>query len=140
MGSGRCQWTGTTGCGLADRPAKLKPTQLQEEKMFDTSGQWIPLETFDDFDNGLSDLIELWSSETATQAIKDSAFAHFKEDLEAASLQWIDNKAKSKKYAAIAQELAEFEEVLKADAGVASDAEGVVPVVTAVPAKVKKKV
>ena len=81
--------------------------------MFDKSGQWIHLETFEDFDNGLSDLIELWSSETATQAIKDAAFAHFKEDLEAASLQWIANKAKSKKYAAIGQELAEFEEAIK---------------------------
>jgi hypothetical protein len=81
--------------------------------MFDKSGQWVHLETFDDFDNGLSDLIELWSSEAATQAVKDSAFALFKEDLEAAALQWIDNKAKSKKYAAIAQELAEFEEVIK---------------------------
>ena len=84
--------------------------------MFDKSGQWIPLETFDDFDNGLSDLIDLWSStaKTATKAIKESALAHFKEDLEAATLQWVDNKAKSKKYASIAQELAEFEEVLKA--------------------------
>ena len=83
--------------------------------MFDKSGQWLPLETFDDFDNGLSDLIELWTStaKTATQAVKDSALAHFKEDLEAATLQWVDNRAKSKKYAAIAQELAEFEEVLK---------------------------
>jgi hypothetical protein len=81
--------------------------------MFDKSGQWIPLETFDDFDDGLSDLIGLWSSETATQATKDSAFAHFKEDLEAAALQWIDNRAKSKKYAAIASELAEFEEAIK---------------------------
>jgi hypothetical protein len=81
--------------------------------MFDKSGQWIRLETFDDFDDGLSDLIGLWSSETATQATKDSAFAHFKEDLEAAALQWIDNRAKSKKYAAIASELAEFEEAIK---------------------------
>jgi len=81
--------------------------------MFDKSGQWIHLETFDDFDDGLSDLIGLWSSETATQATKDSAFVHFKEDLEAAALQWIDNRAKSKKYAAIAQELAEFEEAIK---------------------------
>jgi hypothetical protein len=83
--------------------------------MFDKSGQWIHLETFDEFDNGLSDLIEFWSStaKTATEALKESAFAHFKEDLEAATLQWIDNKAKSKKYAAIAQELAEFEDVLK---------------------------
>jgi hypothetical protein len=46
--------------------------------------------------------------------VKDSAFAHFKEDLNAASLRWTDNKAKSRKYASIAQELAEFEEVLKA--------------------------
>jgi len=83
--------------------------------MFDKSGQWIPLETFDEFDNGLSDLIELWSStaKTATKTLKESALTHFKEDLEAAALQWIDNKAKSKKYAAIAQELAEFEEALK---------------------------
>lgn len=83
--------------------------------MFDKSGQWIHLATFDEFDNGLSDLIELWSStaKTATKALKESALTHFKEDLEAAALQWIDNKAKSKKYAAIGVELAEFEEVLK---------------------------
>ncbi len=83
--------------------------------MFDKSGQWIHLETFDEFDNGLSDLIELWSSnaKTATQATKDSALAHFKEDLEAATLTWNDNRAKSKKYAAIAQELAEFEAALQ---------------------------
>ena len=82
--------------------------------MFDKSGQWIHLETFDDFDNGLSDLIEFWSSTTkaVSQASKESALAHFKEDLEAAVLQWIDNKAKSKKYASIGKELAEFEEVL----------------------------
>jgi hypothetical protein len=84
--------------------------------MFDKSGQWTHLETFDDFDNGLSDLIDLWSSAdpTATQALKESALAHFKEDLEAGALQWIENKAKSKKYAAIGQELAEFEDALKA--------------------------
>ena len=81
--------------------------------MFDQSGHWMHLKTFDDFDDGLSDLIELWSSEPATQAMKDSAFAHFKEDLETATLQWIDNKAKSRKYASIAQELAEFEAVIK---------------------------
>ncbi len=83
--------------------------------MFDKKGQWIHLETFDDFDNGLSDLIELWSSSSvaATNAVKESALSHFKEDLEAAALQWVDNKAKSKKYAAIGNELAEFEEVLK---------------------------
>jgi hypothetical protein len=84
--------------------------------MFDKSGQWIHLESFDEFDNGLSDLIDLWSSadKKITQALKESALTHFKEDLEAAALQWIENKAKSKKYAAIARELAEFEEALKA--------------------------
>jgi hypothetical protein len=83
--------------------------------MFDKNGHWTHLETYDDFDNGLSDLIDLWSetSRAATQAIKESALAHFKEDLEAAALKWIDNKAKSKKYASIGQEFAEFEEVLK---------------------------
>ena len=83
--------------------------------MFDKSGQWIRLETFDDFDNGLSDLIELWSStsKTTTQSVKDSALAHFKADLDAATLTWIDNRAKSKKYAAIGVELAEFEVALQ---------------------------
>ena len=95
---------------LADRPAKLN--QLPKEKMFDKTGQWILLETFDDFDNGLSELIDLWSS-TATQAVKDSALAHFKENLEGAILNWADNRAKSKKYEAIGKELAEFEEALK---------------------------
>ena len=80
--------------------------------MFDKSGQWIYLETFEDFDNGLSDLIELWSS-TATQAVKESALAHFKENLEGAMLNWAENRAKLKKYTAIGKELAEFEEVLK---------------------------
>jgi hypothetical protein len=82
--------------------------------MFDQSGQWKHLESFDDFDNGLSELIDLWSStsKTVTKAVKASALAHFKEDLEAATLQWVDNRAKSKKYAAIAKELAEFEEAL----------------------------
>jgi hypothetical protein len=100
---------------LANHPARLKHIKLPKEKMFDKSGQWIPLETFDDFDNGLSELIEFWlsTSNTATQTVKESALAHFKEDLEAAALKWIDNRAKSKKYAAIGQELAEFEEVLK---------------------------
>lgn len=79
--------------------------------MFDKSGQWTHLETFDEFDNGLSDLINLWSS-AATQSDKKSALAHFKEDLEAAAAQWIDNRAKSKKYAAIAKELTEFEDAL----------------------------
>lgn len=83
--------------------------------MFDKAGQWIHLETFDDFDNGLSDLIELWSSSSAeaTNAIKESALAHFKADLGAAAILWVDNKAKSKKYLAIGNELAEFEAVLK---------------------------
>jgi len=84
-----------------------------KEEMFDQSGQWIHLETYDEFDNGLSELIDLWSSK-ATKKVKESALALFKEDLEAATLQWIDNKAKSKKYAAIGTELAEFEEVLNA--------------------------
>jgi hypothetical protein len=80
--------------------------------MFDKSGHWIHLETFEDFDNGLSALIDIWSS-TATNAVKESALANFKEDLEGAVLNWADNRAKSKKYAAIGQELAEFEEALK---------------------------
>jgi hypothetical protein len=106
--------------------------------MFDKSGHWIHLETFDDFDNGLSDLIELWSSTTttATQAIKESALAHFKEDLDAAALKWIDNKAKSKKYASIGQELAEFEDVLKENSGIVSSPENSVP---AAPTIAKKK-
>ena len=70
------------------------------------------LETFEEFDNGLSELIDLWSS-TASPAQKDTALTHFKEDLEGAMLNWTENRAKSKKYAAIAKELAEFEEVLK---------------------------
>ncbi|WP_394789912.1 hypothetical protein [Rhodoferax sp.] len=87
--------------------------------MFDHSGQWLPLETFDDFDNGLGDLIDLWSStaKTDTQERKKAALAHYKADLETATLQWADNKAKSKKYAAIALELSEFEEVLVAGSG-----------------------
>ncbi len=96
-------------------PAKLKHVQLPKEKMPEKNGKWIHLETYEDFDNGLSDLIDLWSStsKTATQADKESALAHFKEDLEAAVLKWADNKAKSRKYASIGEELAEFEEVLK---------------------------
>jgi hypothetical protein len=88
--------------------------QIQKETMFDQSGQWKHLETFDDFDNGLSELIDLWSStaKSATKTVKASALAHFKEDLESAILNWADNRAKSKKYAAIAKELAEFEEAL----------------------------
>jgi hypothetical protein len=80
--------------------------------MIDKAGQWTRLETFDDFDNGLSELIDLWSSK-ATKVVKESALAHFKEDLDGAVLNWADNRAKSKKYAAISKELAEFEEVLK---------------------------
>ena len=79
--------------------------------MFDKTGQWIRLETFDEFDNGLSELIDLWSSNTS-KSNKEDALKHFKEDLESATEQWLDNRAKSKKYAAIAKELAEFEEAL----------------------------
>ncbi len=87
----------------------------KEENMSDKSGKRIYLETFDDFDNGLSDLIDLWSSadKKVTEKIKEAALANYKEDLEEATLQWAENKAKSKKYAAIAQELAEFEDALK---------------------------
>ncbi len=83
--------------------------------MFDKTGKWIRLETFDDFDNGLSNLIDLWSStdKKVIQSFKESALAHFKEDLERATLEWIDSKAKSKKYVAIAIELAEFEDAVK---------------------------
>jgi len=101
--------------------------------MFDTNDHWIHLETFDDFDNGLSDLIELWAStsETATKAVKDSAISHFKEDLEAAALKWIDNKAKSRKYASIAEELAEFEAVLKEDSDSSVEADAMASVASA---------
>ncbi|TXT35791.1 MAG: hypothetical protein FD135_4699 [Comamonadaceae bacterium] len=104
---------------------RIQPTK---EKMFDQSGQWIHLETFDEFDNGLSDLIDLWSStaKTATQAIKESALAHFKEDLEAAALMWIDNRAKSKKYASLGAELAEFEQALKDGSSITSESEAAV--------------
>jgi hypothetical protein len=93
--------------------------QLPKANMFDQSGQWIPLETYDDFDNGLGELIDLWSSadKSVTLKVKQAALAHYKADLEAATLEWADNKAKSKKYAAIALELAEFEEVLVNGAG-----------------------
>ncbi len=85
--------------------------------MTDKNAQRVQLESFEDFDNGLSDLIDLWSSadKKVTTKIKQAALAHYKEDLEAATLQWIDNKAKSKKYAAIAEELAEFEDALNQD-------------------------
>ena len=124
--------------GSTDRPAKLKHMQLLKEKMFNTSGHWIHLETFDDFDNGLSDLIDLWSStsKTASKTVKESALAHFKEDLETAVLKWIDNKAKSKKYATIGEELAEFEEVLKGGSDLVFEADHSAP---AAPAKAKKK-
>jgi hypothetical protein len=97
-------------CAIRRRPAAgtaLDTLQLPKATMFD--------KTYDEFDNGLSDLIEFWVSTdpAATQALKDSALAHFKEDLEGAILNWADNKAKSKKYAAIAKELAEFEEALQ---------------------------
>ena len=105
--------------------------------MFDKSGQWIQLETFEDFDNGLSELIDLWSSTATTQSVKESALAHFREDLEAATLQWIDNRAKSKKYAAIGKELAEFEEALKDGLEGAPAAASKAPVE---PARAKKKV
>ena len=111
--------------------------QLTKDKMFDKSGKWNRLETFDDFDNGLSELIDLWSSK-ATQAVKESALTHFKEDLESAVLNWAENRAKSKKYAAIGEELAEFEEALKESSGVAPDAEEnsfVAKVSTAAPKK-----
>ena len=83
--------------------------------MTDKTGKRIYLETFDDFDNGLSDLIDLWSSadKKVTPKMKETALANYKEDLEEATQQWADNKAKSKKYAAIAEELAEFEDALK---------------------------
>ena len=91
--------------------------------MFDKNGQWIHLETFDDFDNGLSELIDLWSSASkiATRKAKETALFHYKEDLEAATLKWIENKAKSKKYAAIGAELAEFEAVLVNDVDLAQE-------------------
>jgi hypothetical protein len=118
--------------------AKLKHMQLPKEKMADKKAQWVHLETFDEFDNGLSDLIDLWSStsKAATQAAKESALAHFKEDLEAAALKWIDNKAKSKKYAAIGQELAEFEEVLREGSDVPPEPGNTAP---AASAKASKK-
>jgi hypothetical protein len=95
--------------GSVELPSHI---HLPKDTMFDRSGQWIHLETFDEFDNALSALIDLWSS-AATPSVKESALTHFKEDLEVAALQWIDNRAKSKKYASIAKELAEFEDALK---------------------------
>jgi len=97
------------------QPSVYAQALFPKENMFDKAGKWTHLETYDEFDNGLSDLIEFWVSEdpAATQALKDAALAHFKADLESATINWAENKAKSKKYAAIAQELAEFEEALK---------------------------
>jgi len=122
----------------AHLPVKLKHMQLPRDAMFDKSGQWIPLETFDDFDNGLSDLIDLWSStsKTASKTVKESALAHFKADLEAAVLKWIDNRAKSRNYASIGKELAEFEEALKEVSIVVPEADSKA---SAAPAKAKKK-
>ena len=82
--------------------------------MNDKTAPRVHLETFEDFDNGLSDLIDLWSSADTkvTATIKDAALASYKEDLKEATLQWVDNKAKSKKYTTIAEELAEFEDAL----------------------------
>ena len=31
--------------------------------MFDKTGKWTPLQSFDDFDNGLSDLIDKWGDD-----------------------------------------------------------------------------
>lgn len=83
-----------------------------KEEMLHKPHQRNRLETFDDFDNGLSDLLDFWAS-SASKTDKEKALANFKEDLENAVLQWADNRAKTKKYAAIARELAEFEEALK---------------------------
>ena len=135
------QWTlpcGWPTAGAADHLAKLTHMQLPKEKMFDKNGKWILLETFEEFDNGLSDLIDLWSSasKTATRTVKESALANFKKDLEAAVLKWIDNKAKSKKYASIGEELAEFEEALKLGSDVAPEGNNSAP---AAPAKAKMK-
>ena len=62
--------------------------------------------------------------------------AHFKEDLEAAILKWIDNRAKSKKYASIGKELAEFEKVLQEGSDRALESDSKTP---AAPAKARKK-
>ena len=97
--------------------------------MFDQNGEWVRIETFDEFDNGLSDLIDLWSSTVGADnnAVRESALAHFRQDLEAAALKWAGNKAKSKKYAAIGKELAEFEAVLTEDLDFSSKALNISP-------------
>ena len=113
--------------------------QLPKEKMFNKTDQWMHLETFEDFDNGLSDLIDLWSntSKTTTQTVKESSLTHFKEDLDAAVLKWIDNRAKSKKYASIAKELAEFEDAIKEGANVVPESNSNTPTALA---ETKKKI
>ncbi len=105
--------------------------------MFDTKGQWITLTSYEDFDDGFTDLTDLWfsTSTKVTQARKDAALQHFKDDLEAATLQWEGHKAKSKKYASIAQELAEFEAVLQEEAEAARAAEQVAKPAAAKPKK-----
>lgn len=106
--------------------------------MFDTQGQWITLSSYEDFDNGFTDLTDLWfsTSKAVSQALKDTALQHFKDDLEAAILQAEGHKAKSRKYASIAQELAEFEAVLQEEAQAAqAAAQAAKPVAT----KAKKK-
>lgn len=94
--------------------------------MFDQKGQWIHLATYDDFDNGLTELTDLWftTSDKVNIAVKESALQNFKVDLEAAMLQWETNKSKSKKFAAIGEELAEFEAVLKEEAEAAVQTSG----------------
>ncbi len=106
--------------------------------MFDKQGQWITLSTYEEFDNGFTDLTDLWfsTSTKVTAARKDAALQHFKDDLEAATLQWEGHKAKSKKYASIAQELAEFEAVLVEEAQAAHAA---AQTAKSAPAKPKKK-
>jgi hypothetical protein len=92
--------------------------------MFDTQGQWISLTSYENFDNGFTDLTDLWfnASTTVSQALKDAALQHFKDDLEAAILESEGHKAKSRKFTSIAQELAEFEAVLQEEAQAAHTA------------------
>ena len=113
--------------------------QLPKEKMFDKTGQWIHLETFEDFDKGLSDLIDLWSNhpKASTQAVKESSLVNFKADLDAAALTWMNNRAKSKKYASIAKELAEFEDAIKEGANVVPESNSNTPTALA---EIKKKI
>ena len=60
----------------------------------------------------------------------------FKGDLEAAILRWIDNWAKSKKYASIGKELAEFKKVLQEGSDRVLESDSKAP---AAPAKAGKK-